>query len=106
VYRERPDLQYAIPDPYDNSSVRATFYAWFETEGRVRFPALFSKEAPVPEDARADNPGISFFAGLRMATAVARPARRKRACASASCASSGARGLGGVARRLRGSHSG
>jgi|KBSSwiStaDraftv2_1062776.scaffolds.fasta_scaffold24233_3 hypothetical protein len=105
VYRERPDLQYAFPDPYDNSSGGATFYAWFETEGRVRFPALFSKEAPVPEDARADNPGVSFFAGLRMALLMLAP-RAGKSLRQRLMRLIRREGLGGVARRLRGSHSG
>jgi len=71
----------------------------------VRFPALFSKETPVPEDARADNPGVSFFTGLRMALLMLAP-RAGKSLRQRLMRLIRREGLVGVARRLRGSHSG
>lgn len=37
VYRERPDLQEAFPDPFE----AAGYLAWWRTQGRLEYPALF-----------------------------------------------------------------
>ena len=103
VYRERPDLQYAFPDPYDNSPEGLTFFAWCETEGRLRFPALFAKDSPKPEDVRAEQPGISLGVGLRMFALLFAP-RAGRSLRQRLMRLLRREGLGGVARRLRGSH--
>ncbi len=105
IYRERPDLQYAFPDPYDNVAEGLTFLGWCATEGRVRFPGLFAKDAPLPQDVRAQDPGISLLVGLRLVVLLFAPrggqslrARLRRLWKR--------EGLGGVARRLRGSPGG
>jgi hypothetical protein len=103
VYRERPDLQYAFPDPYDNSTDALTFHGWCETEGRLRFPALFAKDSPRPEDVRAERPGISFGVGLRMLALMFAP-RAGRSLRQRLVRLLRREGLGGVARRLRGNH--
>lgn len=105
VYRERPDLQYAFPDPYDNASDKLTFLGWCETEGRLRFPALFAKDAPTPQDARAERPGISLGVGLRMLALMFAP-RAGRSLRQRLMRLIRREGLGGVARRLRGQHGG
>jgi hypothetical protein len=40
VYRERPDLQTAFPDPFDAS----TYLSWWNTQGQVEFPDLFKDD--------------------------------------------------------------
>jgi hypothetical protein len=100
IYRDRPDLQQAFPDPYDNTSAGLTFHGWCASEGRLRFPALFDSAEPRPQDVRERRPGIArgaFFrmlallfaprAGRELRARVARLVRRE--------------GIGGVARRLR-----
>jgi hypothetical protein len=103
VYRERPDLQYAFPDPYDNASEGLSFHGWCETEGRLRFPALFAKDSPKPEDVRAERPGISLGVGLRMLGLMFAP-RAGRSLRQRFMRLLRREGLGGVARRLRGNH--
>lgn len=41
VYRERPDLQRAFPDPFDADG----FLRWWNTQGKIEYPTLFSPEA-------------------------------------------------------------
>ena len=103
VYRERPDLQYAFPDPYESSSERLTFLGWCESEGRLRFPALFASDSPRPEDVRAERPGISLGVGLRMLALMFAP-RAGRSLRQRLVRLLRREGLGGVARRLRGNH--
>jgi hypothetical protein len=100
IYRERPDLQYAFPDPYDNRSAGLTFLGWCETEGRVRFPQLFAGDAK-PEDVRAQPPGISLGVALRMLLLLFAPRAGKELRARLGRLLK-REGLGGVARRLRG----
>ena len=101
IYRERPDLQYAFPDPYDNGPQGLTFFAWCDTEGRVRFPQLFKNDAPRLEDLRVERPGISLGVAARMFLLLFAP--RAGAALRARLARLLKReGLGGVARRLRG----
>lgn len=40
IYRERVDLQRAFRNPYDP----AGYLAWFNTQGRLEFPGLFSED--------------------------------------------------------------
>ena len=40
IYRERPDLQGAFPNPFDAS----TYLAWWNTQGKAEFPELFNDE--------------------------------------------------------------
>ena len=39
VYRERVDLQRAFPDPF--ATDRGGFRRWWESQGRIEYPALF-----------------------------------------------------------------
>ena len=100
IYRERPDLQYAFPDPYDASSSKLTFYGWCETEGRLRFPNLFSKPNPHPQDARAESAGIAPRVGIRMLALMLAP-RRGRELRARLARLFKREGFGGIARRLR-----
>jgi hypothetical protein len=101
IYRERPDLQYAFPDPYDNVSPGLTFLGWCESEGRLRFPQLFGKPNPQPEDARVERPGIAPRVGLRMLLLLLAPRAGKDLRARLGRLLK-REGLRGVARRLRG----
>ena len=105
IYRERPDLQYAFPDPYDNAAEGLTFSGWCATEGRIRFPGLFAKDAPLPQDVRAQSPGVSLAVGLRLLVLLFAP-RAGKSLRARLLRLLKREGLAGVAHRLRSSPGG
>lgn len=62
VYRERPDLQKAFPDPFDESG----FLSWWKTQGQREYPGLASDpEASAAIDRIAQGLSPGFCAGTR-----------------------------------------
>ena len=99
LYRDRRDLQEAFPDPFDASPGKLTLFEWCETTGRARHPEVFKGEpvaAPLPRF------GISFRVGLGLLGTMFMP-RRGRNLRGRLAEVLRSEGIGGVARRLRGS---
>jgi hypothetical protein len=105
IYRERPDLQYAFPDPYDNAAEGLTFPDWCATEGRIRFPGLFAKGALLPQHVRVQSPGVSLAVGLRLLVLLFAP-RAGKSLRARLLRLLKREGLAGVAHRLRSSPGG
>jgi hypothetical protein len=105
IYRERPDLQEVFPDPYDNAAGGLTLAGWCATEGRIRFPGLFAKDASLPQDVRAPGPGVSLVVGLRLLVLLFAP-RAGKSLRARLLRLLKREGLAGVAHRLRSSPGG
>jgi hypothetical protein len=100
LYRERTDLQTAFPDPFDARPDRPTFRAWCESEGKLRYPDLLSRNARASAlramSLRTRIPlGAAFRLLLLMMTPKAGRALRGRAFGIWR-----SEGIGGFARRL------
>jgi hypothetical protein len=104
IYRDRRDLQQAFADPYDASPGKLTFLEWCNTEGRIRYPEFFgdtpSDAPPVPSRPRA---GMGLAMAFRLfllmfAPRAGRPLRQRLVRMLKT------EGIGGITRRLRGSH--
>jgi hypothetical protein len=106
IYREARDLHTAFPDPYDAKPGKLTFLEWCGTEGRIRFPQFFGKTAgeapPLPSRPRAR---VTFTMGLKLFVLLFAP-RAGRPLRERLVRTLKTEGVGGITRRLRGSHSG
>jgi hypothetical protein len=106
IYREARDLQIAFPDPYDAAPGKLTFLEWCNTEGRIRFPQFFGRSPaeapPVPSRPRAR---VTFVMAVKLLALMFAP-RAGRPLRQRLVRTLKAEGLGGITRRLRGSHPG
>jgi len=101
-YRENRDLQRAFPDPYDARADRLTYLGWCNSEGKLRYPDVFSKRGTrrVGNAARIP-PRVSFSATMRLLLLLLSP-RSGKALRSRFVSVLRSEGLGGFARRLHG----
>lgn len=74
LYRKHSDLPVAFPDPWDAGAKGRTYLGWCETEGRMRYPQLFSEH---PDFGAARPPTlqsrVSFGAMLRLSRLMMSP---------------------------------
>ncbi len=103
VYRDNPDLQYAFPDPYDNTSPGLTFSRWCATEGRLRVPHLFGGGSEAGDANNARRGAMSLPVALRLAILFLSP-QQGRSLRERVMRLLRREGIAGVARRLRGHH--
>ena len=102
IYRESRDLQAAYPDPYDAAAGHPTFLGWCETEGRLRYPQLFSAHPDFdPAHLPQLHSRVSFNAMIRLSLLMMSP-RAGRPLRSRLYRIWKSEGLRGVARRLPG----
>ena len=100
LYRERSELQAAFPDPYDARPGRTSFRAWCETEGRLRYPDLFSASGVRSSFGTASlRAPLSLGAAVRLLFLMLAPKRGKPLRARA-FGLLRAEGIGGFARRI------
>jgi hypothetical protein len=101
-YRESPDLQQAFPDPYAVPNERMGYLGWCNSEGRLRYPDVFSahgaRRPPLATRLRAR---VSFLATLRLFLLLLSP-RSGKALRARAARVLRSEGLGGFARRLHG----
>ncbi len=101
LYRQNRDLQLAFVDPYDACARSLTFLGWCNTEGRVRYPQIFSGNADALEASAATaRAGLSVTMALRLLLAMLAPTRG-RALRARVVLMLKTEGLRGIARRLR-----
>lgn len=103
LYRERGDLQSVYPDPFDAGGEKASFLSWCKSEGRLRYPELFGKNAPPPSISGAPRSRLTRPAGLRLLALLLSPFKG-RALRGRIMRILRTEGLVGVARRVRGLH--
>lgn len=100
LYRERADLQTVFPDPFDARADRATFRAWCDTEGRLRYPELFSGDGRARMlQAMSLRTRIPLGAAVRLLLLMLTP-KAGRALRVRAFGIWRAEGIGGFARRL------
>ncbi len=102
-YRDHRDLQRAFPDPYDARLDGPTFLGWCNSEGRLRYPEIFSADGGcrtvAPPAARAR---VAFPVTIRLLFLLLAP-RGGKALRARVRGLLKNEGLGGFARRLRSS---
>jgi len=101
-YRESRDLQRAFPDPYEVPKERMGYLGWCNSEGKLRYPDVFSEHGarPRPFAARMRS-SVSFPATLRLLLLLLSP-RSGKALRARFASVLRSEGLGGFARRLHG----
>jgi len=102
LYRESPDLRQAFPDPYAVPEEQMGYLGWCNTEGKLRYPDVFSEHGlrRLPFATRLGS-RVSFPATLRLVLLLLSP--RSGKALRARCARVlRSEGLGGMARRLQG----
>jgi len=101
-YRERLDLQRAFPDPYDATSDKLTYLGWCNSEGRLRYPDVFSEGgARRPAKAPPVRARVTFPAAMRLLLLLFSP-RSGKALRARLAGVLKSEGLSGFARRLHG----
>ncbi len=101
-YRENRDLQRAFPDPYDASGDRLTYLGWCNSEGKLRYPDVFSERgARRPDNASRMRSRVSFGATMRLLLLLFAPKSGKALRARFRSVLK-TEGLAGFARRLSG----
>ena len=74
LYRERPDLRKAFPDPYATTADDRGFLGWCQTEGLLEFPELFSSERDFdPARLPMLTSRVSFGAMIRLSLLMMSP---------------------------------
>jgi hypothetical protein len=101
-YRENRDLQQAFPDPYDARADRPTYLAWCNSEGRLRYPDVFT-ERGARWSGRAARLRARFTlpTTLRLLSLLLSP-RAGRMLRAKVMSVLRTEGLGGIGRRLHG----
>lgn len=106
VYRERPDLQVAFPDPFDATG----YLAWWRTQGRLEYPTLFDDPTlagglaggmfPLTPGFGWRPQGVDFASAAQLALQALRDPRTALALGRKGWEVLRAEGLAGVMRRL------
>jgi len=101
-YRENRDLQRAFPDPYDARAGRLTYLGWCNSEGKLRYPDVFSERGArrVGTAARIRS-RVSFPTTMRLFLLLLSP-RSGKALRARFLSVLRSEGLGGFAKRLHG----
>jgi hypothetical protein len=101
-YRERRDLRRAFPDPYDAGPDRLTYLGWCNSEGKLRYPDVFSargaRRMPLASRMRSR---VSFPTAIRLLLLLLSPGSGKALRARFMSVLRN-EGLVGFARRLHG----
>lgn len=101
-YRESRDLQQTFPDPYEVPKERMGYLGWCNSEGRLRYPDVFTEHGarrlPFAAGLRSR---VSLPATLRLLVLLLSP-RSGKALRARAASVFRSEGLGGFARRLHG----